>query len=96
VKVVLSGNRKLVSISFVAIIQTLKDNPEMIKLINNIPRMNDGEQYKDNHINITQYFESNKDRILCLTEKHYENLVEALTNNVDASSSSNPILSLPQ
>jgi hypothetical protein len=31
-----------------------------------------------------------------LTEKHYENLVEALTNNVDASSSSNPILSLPQ
>nr|MDQ3970251.1 hypothetical protein [Thermoproteota archaeon] len=78
---------------------TLKDNPQTVKLFQNIAGANDGEQHKDNHINITQYFESNKDGILYLTEKHYENLVQALTNNainaVDASSS-NPTLSLPQ
>jgi hypothetical protein len=69
----------------------------MIKFIQNIPRANDGEQYIDNHINITQYFESNKDRILNLSEKNYQNLVEALTNKTigadTASSSSNPIIS---
>jgi chromosome segregation ATPase len=43
VKVVLSENRKLISISFVALIQTLKDNPEMVKLIQNIAGANDGE-----------------------------------------------------
>ena len=61
--------------------------------------MIDGEQQKDNHINITQCFESNKDRILDLAERNYENLVQALTNNaIDnaGASSSNPILSLPQ
>ena len=65
-----------------ALLQTLKDDPEMVKLIQNIIGANDDEQYKDNHINITQYFESIKDRILNLGEKNYENLVEALTNNV--------------
>jgi Peptidase M1 N-terminal domain len=48
---------------------------------------------------ITQYFESNKNRILNLCEKNYEHLVEALTNNaIDsaAASSSNPTSSLPQ
>ena len=71
----------------------------MIKLIQNISCANDGEQYKDNDINITQYFESNKDRILDLAKKHYENLVKALTNNaLDTAalySSSDPTLSLP-
>ncbi len=99
VKVVLSEKRVLISISFAAVIQTLKDNPQTVNLIQNIAGVNDGEQHKDNHIDITQYFESNKDRILYLTEKHYENLVEILTNNaVDtvANSSYNPTSSLPR
>jgi hypothetical protein len=98
VKVILSENRKLISVSFAALILTLKADPEMVKLIQNMPRANDGEQYKDNHINITQYFESNKDRILNLGEKNYENLVDALTNNaIDNAahaSSSNPKITL--
>jgi hypothetical protein len=82
VKVVLSDNRILVSTAFAVMIQTLKDNPQMVKIIQNIPSANDGEQHKDNNdINITQYFESNRDRIMKLGEKNYENLVEALTNN---------------
>jgi hypothetical protein len=100
VKAVLSDNKKLISISFVALIQTLKTDRQMVNLIQNIPSANDDKQHKDNHINITQYFECNKDSILYLTEKHYENLLEALTRNVinraAASSSSNPALSLPQ
>jgi hypothetical protein len=97
VKVMLSENKKLISISFVAIIQVLKTDPEMVKLIHNIPGANDGEQYKDNN-NIVKYLELNKDRILSLGEKHYENLVEVLTNNAINSavtSSPNPALSLP-
>jgi DNA-binding CsgD family transcriptional regulator len=94
VKAVLSEKRVLISISFAAVIQTLKADPQMIKLIQNITGANDGEQHKDNHINITQYFESNKDRILNLGEKTYENVVEELTNNtiscVAATSSTNP------
>ena len=54
---------------------------------------------KDNSNNITKYLEFNKDTVLDLTEKNYENLVEALTNNAvnsaAASSLSNPTLSLP-
>ena len=101
VKVVLSEKRVLISISFAAVIQTLKDNPQMAKLIQNISCANNGEQHKDNHINITQYFESNKDHILNLGEKNYENLVEAFTKNAidiaaSASSSINSTLSLPQ
>jgi hypothetical protein len=99
VKVVLSENKKLISISFVALIQTLKDDPQMVKLIQNTPGANDGEQDKDNNNNITKYLELNKDRILNLGEKNYENLVEAFTKNAintAANSSYNPTLSLPQ
>ncbi len=53
----------------------------MLKLIQNMPNVNDDEQYNDNNNNITQYVEFNKDRILNLAEKNYENIVEALTNN---------------
>jgi hypothetical protein len=38
VKVVLSHNRRLISVSYVALIQTLKADPEMIKLIHSITR----------------------------------------------------------
>jgi DNA-binding protein YbaB len=79
VKAVLSENKELISISFAAVIQTLKADPQMVKLIQNVPGANDGEQYKDN--NITKYLESNKDRILNLGEKNYENLVEVFTNS---------------
>ncbi|HEX7208846.1 MAG TPA: hypothetical protein VF233_11735 [Nitrososphaeraceae archaeon] len=46
-------------ISFGALIQTIKADPQMVKLIQNIPRKNEGEQHKDN---ITKYLEFNKDR----------------------------------
>jgi hypothetical protein len=98
VKAVLSDNKILISISFVALIQALKADPQMIKLIQNMPSANYGEQYKDNN-NITKYLEYNKDRILNICERNYENLVEALTNNaidIAASSPSNPASSLPQ
>ena len=80
VKAVLSDNKILLSAAFAAIMQTLKDDPEMIKLIYNIPRANDGEQHEDPN-NIIQYLEFNKDNLLDLAEKYYENLVEALTND---------------
>jgi hypothetical protein len=102
VKVVLSENKKLISISFVALIQTIKADPEMIKLIHNIPGANDGKQYEDDdNDNVIKYLEANKHNLLGLAEKNYENIVEALTNNAietgaDAtSSSSNPTPSLP-
>jgi uncharacterized protein (DUF3084 family) len=69
VKAVLSDNKLLISTAFAVVIQTLKADPEMVKLIQNICTANNGEQHKDNHINITQYFESSKDRILNLGEK---------------------------
>jgi hypothetical protein len=96
IKEVLYENKKLISISFVALIQTIKADPQMVKLIQNIPRANDGEQYKDNYNIITNYLELNKDRILNLGEKNYENLVEVLTDNAIATTSSNPTLLLPQ
>jgi hypothetical protein len=94
VKAVLSDNKILVSAAFATIIQTLKNDPQMVKLIYDIPTMNDGEQHKDN--NIKKYLEFNKDSILHLAEKHYENLVEALTNNTINSdvASSDPTFSL--
>jgi hypothetical protein len=98
----LSENKKLISISFVALIQTLKDDPEMIKAIYNISIVNDDEQYKDNknnNNNIANYFKANKHTLVDLAEKNYEKLVEALTNNTinaAASSSSNSILSSPR
>jgi hypothetical protein len=96
VKAILSDNKKLISVSFVALIQTLKADPQMVNLIINIPNANDGEQYKDNDNNITKYLEANKDKIMDLAEKHYENLVEAYKNNVThtaVASSSDPTLS---
>jgi hypothetical protein len=102
VKVVLSENKKLISISFVALIQTIKADPQLVKLIQNTPHANDSEQHNDNNNSITQYIESNKDVLLDLAEKNYENLVEVLANNaIDiaafaSSSSLNPTLSLPQ
>jgi hypothetical protein len=79
VKAVLADNKKLMSVSFAAIIQTLKADPQMVKLIYSISSANNGEEYNNN---IIKYLESNKDSILYLTEKNYENLVEALINNV--------------
>jgi DNA-binding CsgD family transcriptional regulator len=95
----LSNNKILISTAFAAVIQILKTDPQMINLIQNTSRANDGEQLKDNDDSITKYLESNKDRLLDLAEKYYENLVEALTNNiintaaVATSSSSNLSLS---
>ena len=54
---------------------------------------------KDNRQhNVTKYLESNKNSLLDLAEKYYENLVEALTNNAinTGPASSNLTLSLPQ
>jgi DNA-binding CsgD family transcriptional regulator len=98
VKAVLSANKKLISISLVALIQTIKADPQMINLILNMPSANDSEQYKDNN-NIVKYLESNRDSILALAEKNYENLVEELTKsaiNNAARASSNPQFLLPQ
>jgi hypothetical protein len=96
VKTVLSDKKILISISFVALIQTIKADPQMVKLIQNIHSANDSEQHNDNNNNIIKYIEANKNSILHLTEKNYENLVEALTNNAinSAASSSNFTLSL--
>jgi hypothetical protein len=100
-EVVLSENKKLISISFVALIQTLKDDPEMINVIHKMATTNDVE-HKDGKNILIKYLELNKDRILNLGEKNYENLIEALTKDaigtaIAASSSpSNPTLSLPQ
>jgi hypothetical protein len=96
VKAVLSDNKILISIAFAALIQTLKTDLEMVKLIYNIPSANNGEQNEDNNNNITKYLEFNKDTLLDLAEKNYQNLVETLTNNAIIDSSSNPTLSLPQ
>jgi hypothetical protein len=94
----LSENKQIISLSFAALIQTLKADPQMVKLIQDMLSANDGEQYKDNYNNITKYLELNKERILNLDEKNYENLVEALTNDSisgAAASSSNLTISLP-
>jgi hypothetical protein len=99
IKAISLENKKLIFVSFTALIQTLKADPQMVRLIQNIPCANDGEQHKDNDNSITQYLESNKYSILGLAEKNYENLVEVLTNsaiNTAANSSYNPTLSLPQ
>jgi hypothetical protein len=99
VKAILSDNKILISVSFAALIQTLKTDPEIVKLIQNMQSTNDDEQHDDKNNNITQYIESNNDKILHLAEKHYESLVDTLTNNAmdtAAISSSSPRLSLPQ
>ena len=99
VKAALSEKRLLISISFAAVIQTLKDDPQIVKLIYNIASANNGKQHKNNNNNIANYFKANKHTLLDLAEKHYENLVEVLTNNAITTatdSSSNFISSLPQ
>jgi hypothetical protein len=50
-KAVLSEKRVLISVSFAALIQTLKNDPEMVKLIQNIPGANDGKQHEDDNSN---------------------------------------------
>jgi uncharacterized protein (UPF0335 family) len=97
VKAVLGENKQVISVSFAALIQTLKANPEMIKLIYNTSIVNDEKENKDNNNNAVKHLESNKDKILYMAEKNYENLVEALTNKAIAltAASSNPELSLP-
>jgi DNA-binding CsgD family transcriptional regulator len=79
VKSILTDNKILITTAFAAIMLTLKTDPEMVKLIQNIPSANDGEQRND--INITKYLEFNKNNILGLAEKNYENLIKVLTNN---------------
>jgi hypothetical protein len=71
----------------------------MIDTIYKILAVNDYEQDEDINNNAIEYFEVHKDRILDLTEKHYESILEELTNNVmisAANSSYNHTLSLPQ
>jgi hypothetical protein len=85
VKAVLSDNKILISISFAALIQTIKNDPQMTNLIHKIAITNDGQQHKDdNNNNAIKYLEVNKNSLSDLAEKHYENLVEALTNNAVA------------
>jgi F0F1-type ATP synthase gamma subunit len=99
VKAALSENKQVLSVALTALLQALKSDPKMAKLILNIPSTNDGGQHRDNDNNIVKYLELNKDRILNLAERNYENLVKTLTNNVmntAANSTYNPTLSLPQ
>ena len=82
VKAALSENKQVISVSFIALLQTLKSDPKIINIIYKILTSNDSEQHKDNNNNnVIKYLEANKDSILDLAEKNYENLVEALTNN---------------
>jgi hypothetical protein len=53
-------------------------------------------KHKDNSNNITKYLELNKDSVLHLAEKNYENLVEELTNDSITNASSNATLSSPR
>ncbi|HKG89931.1 MAG TPA: hypothetical protein VKA95_16555 [Nitrososphaeraceae archaeon] len=53
-------NEKLISVSFTAVIQTLRANPQMGSLIYSIPSANNSQQDKDNSNNITKCLESNK------------------------------------
>jgi seryl-tRNA synthetase len=102
VKAALSENKKVISVALTALVQTLTSDPQTINIIYKIQAANEDGQHKDdNNDNVTKYFESNKDKILDLAKKHYENIVEALTNKfigttATASPSSSPTLSLPQ
>jgi hypothetical protein len=99
VKAVLANNKELISVSFAAIIQTLKAQPKMVNLIYNMSATPDGcEHDNNNDNNIIKYLELNKTRILDLAKKNNENLVEVFTNNSISSaadSSPNPTLSFP-
>jgi hypothetical protein len=49
-------------VSFTALLQTLKSDPQMVNLIYSIVTANDGEQHKDNNNdNVIKYLESNKE-----------------------------------
>jgi hypothetical protein len=74
VKAAVSENKKLIPIAFAALIQTLKDDPELVNLIYSISSGNNGEQHKDNNNGINKYLESNKDILLDLGEKNYKTL----------------------
>jgi len=76
VKAILAENRKIISIAFTALIQTLKDDPELVNLIHNmlIPKVNGHND--NNDINIIKYLGFNKYNLLDLAEKNYQNLVE--------------------
>ena len=95
VKEILSENKQVISLSFAALIQTLKTNPPISNLIYNMFTTPDDCGYDNNNDNnIIKYPELNKTRILDLSEKNYENVVEALTNDSIANASSNPTLAL--
>ena len=68
-KAVLSEKRVLISVSFAALIQTLKNDPEMVKLIQNIPGANDGKQHEDDNSNKHpgRYIETNCFEIIHLS-----------------------------
>jgi hypothetical protein len=98
IKVVLAENKQVISVSFAALLQTLKADPETANLIYNISATPDGSRHDNNNDNnIIKYLELNKTKILDLSEKNYENIVEALTNNAissAATSCSDPTSSL--
>jgi len=73
----------------VALIQTIKADPQMVNLIYSISNRNNGEQYNNNAI---KYLESNKNILSDLPEKNYQSLVEVLTND---SINTTPSTSLP-
>jgi hypothetical protein len=70
----------------------------MANLIYNMSATPDDRGHDNNNDdnNVIKYLELNKTGILDLSEKNYENVVEALTNDSIANASSNPTLSLPQ
>jgi hypothetical protein len=80
----------VIPVFFTVLLQTLQNDPEMIKLNYNTSAENNGEQHKDNTNDITKYLEFHKDSILHLAKKHYENLVDALANDtINTASTSN-------
>ena len=67
VKAVLLENKQVISIAYIALLQTLKSDPELVKLVYDMPNVNTG--YKDNNTNnITNYIEADKDILLDLTK----------------------------
>ena len=69
VKAVLAENKQLISVSFLVLIQTLKADPQMVKLIYNTPARNNGEQLKNDDNNIKKYPEFNRDRYRFCTKE---------------------------
>jgi hypothetical protein len=68
----------------------------MANLIYNMSATPDDRGHDNNNDddNVIKYLELNKTGILDLSEKNYENVVEALTNDSIANASANPTLSL--